>query len=67
MPGWRTISVPTSSPVPVITLRTPGGRISDAISASRSAVSGVLADGFRTTVLPMASAGPTFQPAIMSG
>ena len=56
-----------AAPVPVMTFRTPGGRMSAAISASRIAVSGVRADGFSTTVLPAISAGPIFQPAIMIG
>ena len=37
------------------------------MSASIRAVSGVRADGFRTTVLPAINAGPIFQPAIMIG
>ena len=37
------------------------------ISARRSAVSGVSSDGFSTTVLPAASAGPSFQVAMLSG
>ena len=41
--------------------------MSAAISARIRAVSGVRADGLRTTVLPAASAGPIFQPAIMIG
>ena len=56
-----------AAPVPVMTLRTPGGRMSAAISARRMAVSGVRADGLSTTVLPAISAGPIFQPAIMIG
>jgi hypothetical protein len=35
--------------------------------ASRSAVSGVCSAGFSTTVLPVVSAGPSFQAAISSG
>ena len=35
--------------------------------ANASAVSGVRADGLRTTVLPVASAGPSFQLAMYSG
>ena len=66
-PGWRTMPAPTGSPSPVITLSTPGGRMSAASSASLSAVSGVHSDGFKTTVLPPASAGPIFQAAIISG
>jgi len=50
-----------------MTLSAPGGRISDAISARTRAVSGVRIEGLRTTVLPAASAGPIFQPAIMIG
>ena len=65
--GWPTSASPIAAPVPVITLSTPGGKISAAISPRISAVSGVLADGFRTTVLPAMSAGPIFQPAIMIG
>ena len=41
--------------------------MSAAISASRSAVSGVSSDGLSTTVLPAASAGPIFQVAMLSG
>ena len=58
---------PTGSPSPVITLNTPGGKMSAASSASRSAVKGVHSDGFSTTQFPAASAGPTFQIAIISG
>ena len=36
-------------------------------SASRSAESGVSSAGFSTTVLPQASAGPSFQLAMLSG
>ena len=65
--GWATSRSPIPAPVPVITLSTPGGRMSAAISARTSAVSGVRADGLRMTVLPAMSAGPIFQPAIMIG
>ena len=37
------------------------------MSAKSSAVSGVHSAGFRTTALPMASAGATFQASISSG
>ena len=43
------------------------GKMSAAISASRSVVSGVISDGFRTTVLPAARAGAIFHDAIISG
>jgi hypothetical protein len=52
---------------PVITLKTPGGKNSDAISASSSVEAGVVSDGLSTTVLPAASAGPIFHTAIISG
>ena len=41
--------------------------MSAVISASRSAVSGVSSDGLSTTVLPAASAGPSFHVAMLSG
>ena len=50
-----------------MTLRTPGGRNSDAISASSSVLTGVVSDGFSTTALPAASAGAIFQITIISG
>ena len=65
--GWPTSRSPIAAPVPVTTLSTPGGKMSAATSARRSAVSGVRADGLRMTVLPAARAGPIFQPAIMIG
>jgi hypothetical protein len=49
-------------------LTTPGGRSASwQILASASAVRGVVSAGFRTTVLPQASAGAIFQAAISSG
>ncbi len=65
--GWRTNVSPTGSPSPVITLNTPGGNRSSASSAILSAVRGVSSDGFSTMQLPVASAGPIFQIAIISG
>ena len=45
-----------------MTLMTPGGKISAASSARiLSVVTGVVSAGFRTSVLPVASAGPIFQ------
>ncbi|VBM08868.1 Uncharacterised protein [Burkholderia pseudomallei] len=53
---------------PVTTLNTPAGTpASSASSASLSAVSGVSGDGLSTTVHPAASAGTSFQTAIISG
>ena len=40
---------------------------SSANSPMRTLVSGVISAGFRTAVLPAASAGPTFQAAIIIG
>jgi len=60
----------TARPVsrsPVTTLSAPAGRNSEAISASRSVVSGVVSLGLRTTVLPAARAGAIFQIAIIIG
>ena len=54
-------------PGPVTTLSTPLGKMSAANSASASAVRGVADAGLSTTVLPAASAGPSFQIAIISG
>ena len=68
IPGWRAIASPTSPPGPVTTLRTPPGMpASIASSPRRTAVSGVAEAGLRTMVQPAASAGATFQIAIMSG
>ena len=66
-PGWPERAAPALSPWPVTTLSTPGGSRSSASSARRSAVIGVSSDGFSTTVLPAARAGPIFQIAIISG
>ena len=52
---------------PQITLKTPGGRNSAAISASSAVVAGVVSDGLSTTVLPAAMAGANFQTAIIIG
>ena len=66
--GLVQISSPHSAPLPWITLTTPFGRsLSSMIFASSSAEHGVSVAGFSTTVLPVASAGPSFHTAIMSG
>jgi hypothetical protein len=65
--GWVTSASPISAPEPDRTLTTPSGKTSASVSAKASAVSGVRADGLRTTVLPVASAGPSFQVAMYSG
>ena len=65
--GCLTIASPAGTPSPVMTFRTPGGRISAASCAKRKVVSGVCSDGFNTCTLPAASAGASFQIAIISG
>ena len=51
----------------MITFSTPVGKISAPYSASLRAVSGVVSAGLSTIVLPVASAGPIFHTAIISG
>jgi hypothetical protein len=53
--------------LPQITLNTPGGRNSDITSAIFKVVTGVVSEGFRTTVLPAAMAGAHFHTAIIMG
>ena len=65
--GCETSMSPIAAPEPDSTLSTPAGSASATSSANRSADSGVRADGLRTTVLPVASAGPSFQAAMYSG
>jgi len=61
-------SAAPAAPSPVTILTTPFGRPTSAqISAKARAVSGVCSAGFRTTVLPAASAGAIFQASIRSG
>jgi hypothetical protein len=55
------------SALPLTTLNTPAGRISPAISASRTVERGVVSLGLSTIVLPAASAGAIFQMAIANG
>ena len=65
--GCATSMSPIALPEPDSTLSTPAGSSSATSSAKRSADSGVRADGLRTHVLPVASAGPSFQAAMYSG
>ena len=65
--SWVTRLEPAGSPWPVTTLSTPLGRMSAASSASFTVETGVVSAGFRTIVLPAASAGPIFQMAIIRG
>ena len=67
-PGVRcSTSIRPVSRSPVITLSAPAGRNSEAISASRRVVSGVVSLGLSTTVLPAARAGAIFHTAMSSG
>lgn len=64
--GSATSARPVSR-LPVTTLTVAAGRNSLAISASSSEDDGVESLGFRTTALPAASAGASFQIAIIIG
>ena len=68
-PGWRVSNSPAEpGPKPWITLYTPLGTPTAFITSPSSvAVAGVSSEGFTTTVLPQASAGPTFQVISSSG
>ena len=66
-PGARTSAAP-ASPLPGKIDTTPSGSSASwQISASSSAVSGVVSAGLRIAVLPQASAGASFHAAISSG
>ena len=66
--SWVTSASPTSEPRPVITLTTPGGNsASSSRSAILSVVSGVVAAGLTTIVLPAISAGASLVPSSVSG
>ena len=54
-------------PSPSSTLTTPAGKIPSMSRARTRVDPGVVSEGLRTTVLPAASAGPSFQIAISSG
>ena len=66
--GCFTSAAPAVSPNPVTTLTTPGGNPARSTSlANSSVVTGVCSAGFRTTVLPAASAGASLKAIISSG
>ncbi len=66
--GELTIASPTSAPVPVTRLTTPGGTPASAISSTSSVAQwGVSLAGLNTTVLPVTSAGMIFQHGIAIG
>jgi hypothetical protein len=55
--GWEDIAAPTTLPLPITRLKTPGGTPASCIvSASKMAQSGDTSDGFRMEVQPAASA-----------
>ena len=59
--------LPASRPKPLTTLTTPAGSRSPISSNSARMLSGVCSAGFRTTQLPAAIAGASFQIAISRG
>ena len=61
------IDDPTPEPDPVITLNTPGGRISWISLANSSTESEVVLEGLKTMQLPAARAGASFHAAIKNG
>ena len=66
--GCLTSASPASSPRPLTRLNTPSGRpASLKICAHSEAESGVNSAGLSTTVLPVASAGASFQDSSMNG
>ena len=67
-PGWRTSAAPAVSPRPGTTLTTPAGKPTSSMSfAIHSVDSDASSAGLRTTALPAASAGPSFQEAMSAG
>ena len=61
IPGCETSAAPASPPVPVITLKTPGGSSAASMTRMNSSVeTEASSDGLTTTVLPAASAVATF-------
>src|SRR5256886_16259569 len=62
MSGWDTRPSPTTEPVPVSMLRTPGGNpASSRTSTNLAAQSGVKEEGLRTKEQPAMSAAPLYQ------
>ena len=59
--------LPASTPKPLTTLSTPGGRRSPTTSMNTMMPMGVCSAGFSTTQLPAAMAGASFHAAISSG
>lgn len=66
--GWSISASPAPAPWPGTMLTTPFGSPAPTISSpSRSTTSGATSAGFRTTVLPQASAGASFHTADSNG
>ena len=67
-PGCEASAAPAVGPKPGTTFSTPSGSPASAVRrASSSEVMGVCSAGFKTTVLPQASAGAVFHAAMMRG
>lgn len=67
MRGLLASGLPASTPKPLTTLSTPSGSRSWMSSVHSRMLEGVCSAGLRTTQLPAASAGASFQAAIRSG
>ena len=68
MSGWATRPSPTTEPLPVNMLTTPGGNpASSSTSTNFAAQRGVRLDGFRTNGHPAIKAAPLFHPGIAMG
>src|SRR5665811_414952 len=66
--GLDVISLPTTEPEPVTKLSTPAGRpASSSALTMLSEVMGAALAGFKTTVLPLISAGASFQEGMATG
>ena len=64
----RPIASPTTAPSPVTAFKTPSGKpASCANSTMRISDNDAVSDGFNTTELPIAKAGPNFQAPIIIG
>jgi hypothetical protein len=60
--GCAAMASPTTGPIPVTRLKTPGGRPTSSMTSARAkALSGATSEGFSTTVQPAARAGATLR------
>src|SRR5512136_86360 len=68
MSGWATMPSPTTEPLPVSMLTTPGGKpASSRHSTNFAAHQGVRDEGLSTMGHPAMSAAPLFQPGMATG